>query len=130
MTSASALGNAGTKVRGHNSARKEEKMTAFELFKQKYEETLLSLTKKQWEIIKKSAELEKMSIPDYMISKCIVVTINDANPHKNAEAYWELIQMNKDKLVASNRHRQYHGKVDAFWLTKKGFKEFNKQYNT
>ena len=30
--------------------------------------------------------------------------------------------MNKNKLIASNRHRQYHGKVNAFWLTAKGYK--------
>jgi hypothetical protein len=53
---------------------------------------------------------------------CLEITEHECNPRKNREAYIELIQMNKDKLIASNRHRQYHGKVDAFWLTKKGYK--------
>ena len=105
-------------------------MTAFEMFKQKYEEFLKQMTKRDWEHIKAYAEATKMSIPDYMMSYYIVITINDCNPRKNADVYWELIQMNKDKLVASNRHRQYHGKVDAFWLTKRGLKEFNRAYNS
>ena len=102
--------------------------TAFEMFKNKYEERLKYMTKRDWERIKEDAECKKMTIPDYMMM-CLVLTKDEANPRKNADAYWELIQMNKDKLVASNRHRQYHGKVDAFWLTKKGLKEFNKIYN-
>ena len=53
----------------------------------------------------------------------LVITENECNPRKNPDTYWELIQLNEDKLVASNRHRQYHGKVDAFWLTKKGYKQ-------
>ena len=103
-------------------------MTAFEMFKQKYEEWLKRMPAKGWERIKEGAEVKGMSIPDYMMM-CLAITIEDCNPRKNADVYWELIQMNKDKLVASNRHSQYHGKVDAFWLTKKGLREFNKQYN-
>lgn len=103
-------------------------MTAFEFFKQKYEEWIKKMTKREWERINECAELQKMTIPNYMMM-CLAITENEANPHKNVDIYWELIQMNKDKLVASNRHRQYHGKVNAFWLTKKGLKEFNKIFN-
>lgn len=103
-------------------------MTAFEIFKQKYEEWLKRMTSREWERIKEGAECKKMSVPDYMMM-CLALTNDDCNPRKNADVYWELIQMNKDKLIASNRHRQYHGKVDAFWLTKKGLKEFNRLYN-
>lgn len=103
-------------------------MTAFEMFKQKYEEWLKNMTKREWENIKAYSSAKKMSIPDYMMM-CLEITENECNPRKNRDAYIELIQMNKDKLIASNRHRQYHGKVDAFWLTKKGLKEYNKLYN-
>ena len=104
-------------------------MTAFEMFQNKYENWLKNITKKEWENVKIYAEAKKMSIPDYMMM-CVEVTINDANPRKNADVYWELIKLNENKLVASNRHRQYHGKVDKFWLTKKGLKEFNKEINS
>lgn len=103
-------------------------MKAFEMFKQKYEEWLKQMPERGWKRIKEGAECKNMPIPDYMMM-CLTLTTDDANPSKNADVYWELIQMNKDKLVASNRHRQYHGKIDAFWLTPKGLKEFNKLYN-
>ena len=104
-------------------------MTALEMFKQKYKEFMQRVKAREWEIINANAEAKKMTIPDYIMLNCIVITINDANPRKNADAYFELIRMNNDKTVASNRHRQYYGKVDAFWLTKKGLKEFNNLYN-
>ena len=103
-------------------------MTAYEMFKQKYEEWLKRITKREWETINDYATAKKMTIPDYMML-CVEVTMNDCNPRKNAAAYWEIIKMNDDKLVASNRHRQASGQVTKFWLTKKGLKEFNKQYN-
>ena len=103
-------------------------MTAFEMFKAKYEEWLKNMSKRDWENIKVYAPAKKMSIPDYMMM-CLEITVNECNPRKNADAYWELIQMNEDKLVASNRHRHEYGHVTRFWLTKKGLKEFNKLYN-
>jgi DNA-binding PadR family transcriptional regulator len=69
-----------------------------------------------------------MTIPDYMIM-CLEITANECNPRNNADIYWELIKLNNDKFIASNRHRQEHGHVDKFWLTKKGLKEFNKVIN-
>lgn len=103
-------------------------MTVYEMFQSKYEQWLKNITKREWENIKVYAESKKMSIPDYMMM-CLEITINDASPQKNADVYWELIEMHKNKLVASNRHRQAHGQVNAFWLTKKGLKEFNKAIN-
>ena len=97
-------------------------MTVKEMFEKKYRERMANISKREWENIKVYAEAKKMSIPQYMIM-CLEITTNDANPRKNAEVYWELIQMNKDKLVASNRHRQASGQIDAFWLTRKGYKK-------
>ena len=56
-------------------------MTAFELFKHKYEEWLKRITEREWKRIKEDAEQNKMSISDYMMM-CIELTINDANPAK------------------------------------------------
>lgn len=104
-------------------------MTAYEMMYSKYREWLQRMTKREWENIKAYAEAKKMSIPDYMMM-CIELTENDANPRKNAEVYFELIEMNNNKLIASNRHRQEHGHINRFWLTKKGLKEFNAIYNS
>ena len=70
-----------------------------------------------------------MTIPDYMIM-CLEITENDCNPRKNADTYWELIKLNKDKLIASNRNGfKSPREINRFWLTKKGLKEFNKVIN-
>jgi hypothetical protein len=103
-------------------------MTAFEMFKKKYEDELKNMNVAKWNNIKYYAEAKKMSIPDYMMM-CLAISEHEVNPRKNADVYYELIQMNKDKLIASNRHRNESGHVTAFWLTKKGLKEFNKLYN-
>ena len=103
-------------------------MTAFEMFKQKYEAWLKKMTKREWENIKACAAANQMHIPNFMLM-CLEITEHEANPRKNADVYWELIQMNKNKLIASNRHRSESGHIDRYWLTKKGLKEFNKTYN-
>jgi hypothetical protein len=97
-------------------------MTVKEMFESKYREYMKSIPERQWQHIKEIAEEKKMH-PAQVIMMGFEITVNEANPRKNADVYWELIQMNKDKLIASNRHRQYSGKVDAFWLTKKGYKQ-------
>lgn len=103
-------------------------MTAFEMFKEKYEASLKTMTSRAWENIKASAPAKGMTIPDYMMM-CLEISENECNPRKNADVYWELIKMNENKLVASNRHRHEYGHVTRFWLTKKGLREFNKLYN-
>lgn len=96
-------------------------MTVKELFENKYRERMANITEREWKRAKEDAEYKKMPVAQF-IMMCLEITENDCNPRKNADAYWELIEMNKNKLIASNRHRQYHGKVDAFWLTAKGYK--------
>ena len=97
-------------------------MTAKEMFEHKYKEKMNSITEREWNHIKEDSAHQKMHPAEY-IFMCLAITEHECNPRKNAEVYWELIELNKSKLVASNRHRQYHGKVDAFWLTKKGYKK-------
>lgn len=97
-------------------------MTVKEMFENKYREKMKNIREREWENIKEYAELNRMH-PAQVVIMGLEITENDCNPRKNPEVYFELIEMNKNKLVASNRHRQYHGKVDAFWLTKKGYKQ-------
>ena len=98
-------------------------MTVREMLENKYREYVKNITARQWEIVKTEAENRKLHPAELILRFFINITENEVNPRKNAEVYWELIQMNKDKLVASNRHRQYSGKVDTFWLTAKGYKK-------
>lgn len=98
-------------------------MTVKEMLENKYREYMKNITARQWEIVKTEAENRKLHPAELILRFFINITENEVNPRKNAEVYWELIQMNKDKLVASNRHRQYSGKVDTFWLTAKGYKK-------
>lgn len=97
-------------------------MTVKEMFENKYREKMKTITEREWERAKEYAEYKKMHPAKYFLL-CLEITENDCNPRKNADVYWELIEMNKNKLIASNRHRNYHGKVDAFWLTEKGYKQ-------
>ena len=101
-------------------------MTANEMFLQKYREWLQRMTKREWQNIKVYAEAKKMSIPDYMMM-CLEITESDYK--KDTELRDELWKMNAEKLIASNKHRQEHGHINRFWLTKKGLKQFNAIYN-
>ncbi len=97
-------------------------MTVKEMFENKYRERMATITEREWKRVKEDASYKNMHPAEFIIM-CLEITENDCNPRKNADVYWELIKMNKNKLIASNRHRQYHGKVNAFWLTKKGYKQ-------
>ncbi len=46
----------------------------------------------------------------------------------NSDLYKEIEEMHNNKLLASNKHRQYAGHITAYWLTKKGFKALNKNH--
>lgn len=101
-------------------------MTANEMLMKKYREWLQNMTKREWENIKVYAEAKKMSIPDYMMM-CIEITERDYK--QDAELRADLWNMHAEKLLASNKHRQEHGHIDRFWLTKKGLNQFNAIYN-
>ena len=101
-------------------------MTVYETFLEKYREWLQRMTKREWENIKVYAEAKNMSIPDYMMM-CLEITESDYKRDTGLRA--ELWKMNAEKLLASNKHRQEHGHIDRFWLTKRGLKQFNAVYN-
>lgn len=103
-------------------------MTVFEMFTKKYNDKLLTMSGRQWEIIQRDAEIKKIHPAEHMYM-CLVITHNDivANGGYGGEMYRELDQMHRDKLLASNKHRQYHGHVTRYWLTKKGINYYKKQ---
>lgn len=105
-------------------------MTVNEMLQMKYREWLKNMSEHEWEVISAKAEAAKMSIPDYMML-CLEITHNDIkqNGWYGGEFYRELDEMHKNKLVASNKHRQEHGHVTKYWLTKKGLKAFNAAVN-
>lgn len=105
-------------------------MTVFEMFEEKYREWLKNMSAVEWKAIKRNAEAKGMSIPDYMML-CLEITHDDIkrNGWYSGEFFRELDEMHKSKLVASNKHRQEHGHITKYWLTKKGLKAFNATAN-
>jgi prophage tail gpP-like protein len=97
-------------------------MTVKEMFESKYRETMANITEREWQRVTENAAQMGIHPAEYIITN-LVITENECNPRKNADVYWELIKLNENKLIASNRHRQYSGKTTAFWLTKKGYKK-------
>ena len=97
-------------------------MTVKEIFEKKYRERMATITEREWKYAKEDAECRAMPVAEF-IMRCLEITENDCNPRKNAEVYWELIEMNKSKLIASNRHKSDCRTLTRFWLTKKGYKQ-------
>ena len=95
-------------------------MTVKEMFEKKYREKMATITEREWNTAKENAEFNHMNVAEY-IMRSLEITEKECNPRVCPDAYKEMIEMNKNKLIASNRHRQYHGKVDVFWLTHKGY---------
>lgn len=96
-------------------------MTVAECFKEKYEELLKHMNKSDWDNIQYYAKCYNRTIPEHMYY-ILEITENDIRKNGWDFAY-EIERMHKDKLLASNKHRQYHGKVTIYWLTKKGVKK-------
>lgn len=101
-------------------------MKVKELLDKKYSEWLKKMYKREWENILSYAEAEKMHPAEYMYS-CLKITEYDirANGGYGGELYKEIVEMHQQKLLASNKGRHGHHKVDVYWLTKKGLKQFD-----
>lgn len=105
-------------------------MTIAELLKNKYETMLKNMNARTWQNIKARSEYENKHAAEIMYMMIEITEFDiKANGGYNSELYNELRTMHKNKLLASNMHRQEHGHVDKWWLTKKGFKELNKIEN-
>lgn len=101
-------------------------MTVKEMLDIKYREWLKNIRRREWENVNIYAEAKKMHVAEYMYM-CLEITEQDIknNGGYNGELYSDLKQMHEKKLLASNQHRQEHGHVDKWWLTKKGMKSLN-----
>lgn len=88
----------------------------------KYGEWLKRIYKREWENIQSYASARGMHPAEYMYM-CLEITANDIKANwGNGELYAEIDRMHKQKLLASNKHRQEHGHITKYWLTKKGLK--------
>lgn len=105
-------------------------MTVFDILKQKYMNRLANLGPFEMKRVEEiSASLNQH--PAKTMFMALEITANDIkkNGGYTGELYAEIQEMHKSKLLASNVHRQYYGKVTAYWLTQKGFNYLNKKYN-
>lgn len=101
-------------------------MTVKEFLEIKYREKMLTITEREYRRLKEYCQLTKKH-PAEVVYMAFEITENDINQNGgwNGELYKDLSQMHQQKLVASNKHRQEHGHIDRYWLTKKGFKHLN-----
>ena len=100
-------------------------MTVFEILYQKYKTWLKNMTPREWRNLNEQAEHTNKHIVEIMFMALEITEFDiKANGGYKGELWQELHQMHQDKLIASNQHRQYHGKVDSYWLTQKGFKKY------
>ena len=99
-------------------------MTVKQFLENRYCDKMLNMTEREWKRIKEICEYSGKH-PAEVVYMAFEITEFDikANGGYKGELYEDIRRMHENKLLASNKHRQYHGKVDAWWLTKKGFKD-------
>lgn len=99
-------------------------MKVTEMLDKKYREWLQKITKREWENIQYYASAKGMHPAEYMYM-CLAITEGDikANGGYGGELFTEIDSMHKQKMLASNKHRQEHGHITKYWLTKKGLKQ-------
>lgn len=104
-------------------------MTVFEMLKQKYMDRLANLWPNQMKSIEEYSAAKKQH-PAKTMFMALEITEFDIkrNGGYTGELYAEIAEMHRNKLLASNVHRQYSGKVTAYWLTEKGFNYINKKH--
>lgn len=98
-------------------------MTVKEILDNKHYEWVKSMSQREWENCKAYAAAKNMLLVEY-VYMCLEITENDikANGGYGSDFYKEIRKMHEKKLLASNCHRQEHGHIDKWWLTKKGLK--------
>lgn len=104
-------------------------MTVKEMLYSKYLGKLKAMNKTAWDNMLRDAKTSGKH-PAQIMYMGLEITANDirANGGWNGELYESIQQMHKQKLLASNAHRQYNGQVTAYWLTEKGWKQLNKEH--
>lgn len=98
-------------------------MTVAQFLDSKYRDKMATITEREWRRITEDAALTKKH-PAEIIYMGFEITEHDikANGGWHGELHNDLLRMHEQKLVASNKHRQEHGHIDRYWLTKKGLK--------
>lgn len=101
-------------------------MTVKEFFENKYRDAMLNMDKRKWDRIVEEADFYGKN-PSEIMYMGFEITSYDikANGGYNSEFYLDIKDMHEKKLLASNKHRNYSGKVECYWLTPKGFKSLN-----
>lgn len=107
----------------------ETKMTVKEMFYQKYQNMLKRMNQVSWEDFKMQSKAQNKHMVELMYMS-LEITVNDirSNGGWTGELWQEISEMQKNKLLASNAHRQYSGHVTTYWLTPKGFKFINREH--
>lgn len=97
-------------------------MTVKEMFENKYRERMATITEREWKTAEYNAERNKMHIAEYIVRS---IEITEKDFYSNGIYYdgGELGSLHKQKLIASNRHRQERGHITVYWLTEKGYKQ-------
>ena len=104
-------------------------MTVKEMLDQKYRTMVKTMSEVQYRLTKERVEKEGKHMAQVMY-KAVEITANDIrdNGGWTGELWKEIDAMHKAGLLASNKHRQYHGQVTKYWLTEKGWKAINKDH--
>lgn len=103
-------------------------MTVFELLTEKYRQRMQSMTEHDWAVIKEQAAKKKLH-PAQIVYMTLEITEFDIRKNGGycGDMYSEIRDLHTKKCMASNAHKQYHGKVDAYWLTANGARRFRSQ---
>lgn len=99
-------------------------MTVKEILDKKYSDWLKNIRKREWENIQYYASANGMHPAECMYMNLEITEFDiKANGGYAGELFNEIDSMHKQKLLASNKHRQEHGHITKYWLTKKGLKQ-------
>ena len=96
-------------------------MTVKEMFEAKYKEYMATINRRAWENAKYYAQHKNMPVYQFIL---LSIEVTEADLKKWGICYGgELEELHKERCIASNRHRQEHGHIDRYWLTKKGYEK-------
>lgn len=105
-------------------------MTVFEILKQKYMDRLANFYPNEMKRLEEfSASVNQHPAKTMFMNLVITEFDIKKNGGYTGELYAEIQEMRKSKLLASNKHQQYYGKVTKYWLTQKGFNYLNKKHS-
>ena len=99
-------------------------MVVKEMLESKYREKMANITEREWKRVKADAECYGISVAECIIRE-LEITETDIKQNGGwyGELHTNLLDLHKQKLIASNKHRQERGHVDRYWLTPNGYKK-------